>query len=150
MHFLGFYIRVYDDRPDLNTIKKNRFASEKIVVDYDRIADQVSWCSSDHVVIMTMGYQDDLTVFRQLMHKDLRYLGMLGSERKIEALFCQLAEEGITKEALQKFFIPVGLQIYSKTAEEIAVSIAAQMILEKNRAKRGGRTAPEAGQKMIS
>ena len=144
MHYLDFHVKVYDDRPDLSTIAENHFADESILVDYDRICDFMKASPSDHVVIMTVGYRDDLRVFRQLIGKEFFYLGMLGSESKIDALFERLSEEGIERSALSGYFIPVGLNIYSKTPKEIAVSIAAQIILEKNKHQSTGRKSKPA------
>jgi xanthine dehydrogenase accessory factor len=139
MRFLGFYVKIYDNRTGLNTMEENSFANEKLLVDYDKIGEVIVSDPNDFLVIMTMGYKDDLKVFRQLMKKDFCYLGMLGSEFKVETLKNELQGEGVDKKQFEKYFIPVGLNIYSKTPKEIAVSIAAQIILEKNRHLSSGR-----------
>ena len=59
---------------------------------------------------------------------------MMGSEHKIETLMNELKAEGVAEEALQKVFTPIGVNIYSKTTPEIAVSIAAEIIGMKNKA----------------
>ena len=143
MHFLGFYIKLYDDRSELNTIEQNSFADEKHLVDYESIAENINSCEEDFVVIMTIGYRTDKIVLKQLVNKEFFYLGLLGSEKKNEKLFTELIEEGISENKLAKIFAPVGMSIYSKTAKEIAVSIAAQIILEKNKDLPTGRTSIE-------
>jgi xanthine dehydrogenase accessory factor len=139
MRYLDFYVKIYDNRPGLNTLEANHFAHEKIIVSYDKIGEEISAAPGDFCVIMTMGYRDDLTVFKQLVHRKFFYFGMLGSESKIDTLFMQLEKEGFDSSDFSDYFIPVGLNIYSKTPKEIAVSIAAQIILQRNIALPTGR-----------
>ncbi|RYZ16204.1 MAG: hypothetical protein EOO16_26210 [Chitinophagaceae bacterium] len=140
MSLLGFYIRLYDNRPGLNTFLDNPFAHEKIVCDYENIDSLLEASENDFVVIMTFGYRDDKIVFRRLLHKRFYYLGMLGSDAKILTLMRELEAEGVSPDSWQHCFVPVGLPIYSKTAAEIAVSIAAEIIREKNRDLPTGRS----------
>jgi len=140
MHLLGFYIRLYDDRTELNTIGQNSFADEKHVVDYNTIGNTINIKEEDFVVIMTIGYRTDKIVLKQLLDKNCFYLGLLGSEKKNQKLFTALKQEGVDEKKLAKVFAPIGLNIYSKTTKEIAVSIAAQIILEKNKELPTGRT----------
>lgn len=135
MHFLGFYIKLYDDRPGLNTIAANSFASEKYIVNYENIADHLNDSADDYVVIMTIGYRTDKAVLKQLINRPFFYLGLLGSQHKIDTLFKELNDEGISQHVLNKVFSPVGLKIESKTTKEIAVSIAAEIIKQKNSVK---------------
>ena len=140
MHFLGFYIKLYDDRKELNTIEQNLFADEKYFIDYNTIGDNMTIDENDFVVIMTIGYRTDKLVLQQLLHKDFLYLGLLGSEKKNEKLFSELKAEGVSSDKLDKVFAPVGLNIFSKTTKEIAISIAAQIIFIKNKNLPTGRT----------
>lgn len=135
MHFLGFYIKLYDDRPELNTLAANSFANEKHIMNYDSIGKHFIDVENEYVVLMTIGYRTDKTVLKQLLKKPFFYLGLLGSQHKIETLFNELKTEGVTEELLNKVFSPIGLNINSKTAKEIAVSIAAEIIRQKNSAK---------------
>jgi xanthine dehydrogenase accessory factor len=139
MHFLGFYIKLYDDRHELNTIEQNLFADEKHFIDYNTIGDVMTIDSNDFVVIMTIGYRTDKLVLQQLLNKDFLYLGLLGSKKKNERLFLELKAGGVTGDKLDKVFAPVGIEIFSKTTKEIAVSIAAQIILIKNKNLPTGR-----------
>jgi xanthine dehydrogenase accessory factor len=141
MHFLGFYIKLYDDRAELNTIEQNSFADEKHFVDYGSIGENIHSAEDDFVVIMTIGYRTDKIVLKQLLNKKFFYLGLLGSEKKNERLFTELREESADEKKLSKVWAPVGLNIYSKTTKEIAVSIAAQIILVKNKDLPTGRAA---------
>ena len=142
MYFLGFYIKLYDDRRQLNTIEQNSFADEKHLVNYESMAENISSTEDDFVVIMTIGYRTDKIVLKQLLNKKFFYLGLLGSENKNEKLFTELKQEGVGESQLSRIFAPVGLNIYSKTTREIAVSIAAEIILKKNKDLPTGRTTP--------
>ena len=139
MHYLGFYIKLYDDRPELNTIVANSFADEKIIVDYEFIGKHVDKTENDFVVIATVGYRTDKVVLKQLINRSFRYLGLLGSDRKINQLMTEFKSDGIPAASLQHIHSPIGINIFSKTAKEIAVSIAAEIILEKNRHLPTGR-----------
>jgi len=139
MHYLGFYIKLYDDRPELNTIAANSFAHEKHIVNYDSIASHFVDVENDYAVIMTIGYRTDKTVLKQLMDKPFFYLGLLGSDHKIKILIQELETKGFSAQSLQNIHTPIGINIFSKTTKEIAVSIAAEIIREKNKDKPTGR-----------
>jgi xanthine dehydrogenase accessory factor len=140
MCFIGFYSKVYDDRPELNTILQNFFANEKIIVPgYEQLGAYITDCKNDYAVIMTMGYRTDKIALQQLLNKEFYYLGLMGSENKIDQLLNELKAEGASETALKKVFTPIGLNIYSKTTPEIAVSIAAEIIREKNKNLPTGR-----------
>ena len=143
LHILGFYIKLYDDRTELNTIEQNSFADEKKFIDYNTIGERMDTRGEDFVVLMTVGYRTDKIVLKQLLDKQFFYFGLLGSEKKNKKLFEELKQEGVDENRLAKIFAPIGLNIYSKTAKEIAISIAAQMIFEKNKNLSTGRTRPE-------
>ncbi len=129
---LGFYIKVFDNRENINTLKENTFADEKHVVDYKDVDALVPDGFNVYVVIVTFSHKSDLLVLRQMLNKKLKYLGMMGSAKKIETLFGKLKEEGISQEQLNRVYAPIGLSINSESPAEVAVSIAAQIISVKN------------------
>jgi xanthine dehydrogenase accessory factor len=86
------------------------------------------------VVVMTVGYQTDAAVIRKLIDKDFKYFGVLGSKAKMAALLRELKNDGFAAEKLNRIRTPVGIEINSRTPEEIAVSIAAEIIAVKNSA----------------
>ena len=133
MSKMDFCIRIFDDRPDLNTIGKNKFADEiSIVNSYQQIGELIPSGSNVYVVVMTLGYKSDEIVIRALLDKDLKYFGVLGSMAKMKTLLTSLAKDGVSKEKLARIHAPIGLSINSRTPEEIAVSIAAEIIAVKN------------------
>ena len=139
MHMLGFYVLVYDDRPGLNTLAENRFVDKKHLLSYEEIGGRLDAGGEDFVVIMTGGYPTHKLVWGQLLHRRFRYIGMLGSDEKIRQLYEELAGEGLDPAAWRHVHAPIGIPIYSKTAREIGISIAAEIIREKNRHLPGGR-----------
>ena len=130
---MDFHIRIFDDRPELNTIEKNRFADEiSIIDDYEQIGEMIPAGSNIYVVVMTLGYTSDEIVIRKLLDKDFKYFGVLGSKAKMATLLKQLTTDGFNATRLDRIHTPIGLAINSRSPEEIAVSIAAEIIAVKN------------------
>ena len=129
---LNFHVAVLDDRTRLATMAANTYAQEKQVVNYKSIGRHVEQGSQSYVVIMTFGHQADERVLKQLAGKKLRYLGLMGSSAKIAQIFTRLKKKGVSAASLKKVRAPVGLPIHSHTPEEIAISIAAEIIQIKN------------------
>jgi len=130
---MDFEISIFDDRPELNTLAKNEFADEITIIDgYDQIAHHTPNGPDVYVVVMTLGYASDAVVIRQLIDHDVKYLGVLGSKAKMATLMKELNEEGFAADKLARVHTPIGLAINSHTPEEIAVSIAAEIISIKN------------------
>lgn len=130
---LDFHVRILDDREELATMEANVFAQEKHVVSYRGLGRHVEEGERSYVVIMTYGHLADEKVLAQLAGLKLRYLGLLGSAAKNAQIFARLKKRGITAAMLKKIHAPVGLPIHSHTPEEIAVSIAAEIIQVKNK-----------------
>jgi xanthine dehydrogenase accessory factor len=136
MSKMDFHVSLFDDRPHLNTIEKNKAADEIKVIDrYEQIGKHIDSNDSAHIVVMTLGYKTDAVVIRQLINKEFKYFGVLGSEAKMATLFRELSDEGISKDRLDRIHTPIGMPINSHSPEEIAVSIAAEIIAVKNGAK---------------
>lgn len=129
---LDFAVKVYDDREGLNTMARNEFAAAVIVESYHHIMEHVPEGPDQYVVLMSFGYRTDKVILRQLLKCDFKYLGMLGSQKKVDTLFEELREEGILAELLDRVYAPIGVQIRSKTPAEIAVSILAEVIGVRN------------------
>lgn len=133
MRGMDFYIILYEEREGLNTVTQNEFAHEVIIVDdYTALGYHISSGPNQYVVIMTFGYRTDDIALRSLLDKTFSYMGVLGSKKKMEKLFADFRKDGIGESVLQRIHTPVGLAIKSETPEEIAVSIAAEIITVKN------------------
>ena len=129
---LGFYVVVFDNRENLNTLENNQTAHKKQVIDYNNIENYIEESSSSYVAIMTNKYTDDKLVLSKLLKNNYSFLGVLGSRAKLQTMWEVLQNKGFTQKELNKVHAPIGLSIKSETPEEIAVSIAAQIIQIKN------------------
>ncbi len=129
---LDFRVVVCDDRPGLNTMRENEWANEKHVTDYSRTAEIIEKSDNAYVVIMTIAHATDQLVLKQMLDKNPAYLGMIGSRNKVKKIFSALKQEGAADDQLQKVDSPMGIPINSETPSEIALSIAAKIIQEKN------------------
>lgn len=133
MRGMDFYITLYEERKGLNTVERNEFAHEIVLVDdYTGLGNLIPSGKNQYVVIMTFGYRTDDIALRSLLYKQFSYLGVLGSRKKMEKLLAGYKNEEINEGWLQRIHSPVGLDISSQTPEEIAVSIAAEIIQTKN------------------
>lgn len=130
---MDFQIHLFDDRLDLNTLQKNTFAHCIETANYATIGDKIPSGPDVYVVVMTVGYRTDAVVIRQLLDKNIRYLGVLGSASKMKTLLQLLENEGFNSDILRGIHTPIGVAINSRTPEEIAVSIAAEIIFIKNK-----------------
>jgi xanthine dehydrogenase accessory factor len=128
---LEFELTVLDDRADLPTLAANHFAhSRRHVESYATLA--VPPGPRRYVVVMTVGYRTDAVALRQLLGHHYAYLGVLGSATKVAELRRVLGEEGFLAADLARLRGPIGLQMNSRTPEEIAVSIAGELIAVRN------------------
>jgi len=132
---LGFRVVVLDDRPDLDTMERNEWAAERRVVDYATIRDAVPEGNRSYVCVMTFAHERDEDVLRALVGRPFRYLGMMGSPAKVASVFSHLSDSGIDSTALSKVRAPIGVPIESNTPEEIAVSVAAELVAVRNGAE---------------
>lgn len=132
MASLDFHVSIYDNRPHLHTMEINTYADQKNVVEYEEIGHLLRDKQEDYVVIVTFGYRTDKTVLASLIAHQFKFLGMMGSQTKITHLKKELLAEGISQHQLEQLHAPIGLPIDSKTTQEIAISIAAQLIAIKN------------------
>ena len=125
---LDFDVTVVDDRPDLVT--KERFPTADAVVccDLEHLADAVPVGSEDYVVVMTNGHSHDFAVQQQVLRGQYAYIGVVGSRSKTASVNQRLRAAGIGEEAIASVHTPIGTAIKAVTPEEIAVSIAGEMI----------------------
>ena len=131
---MDFHIALYDDRADLNTLAKNEYVHEKHIIEsYENINDYIPSGANHFVVVMTLGYKTDKIVITKLLDKNFKYFGVLGSRAKMATLLKDLRKEGVPEEKLNQIYTPIGLPINSRTPEEIAISIAAEIIAVKNK-----------------
>ncbi|WP_051718826.1 XdhC family protein [Hymenobacter sp. IS2118] len=130
---LDFELTVLDDRPGLPTLAANQAAHHRRVVSYEQAALEILPGPHQYVVVMTVGYRTDAEVLRHLLGRPYRYLGVMGSAAKVAELRRGLLVQGFSAAAVAQLRGPIGLPIGSQTPEEIAISIAAELIQERHR-----------------
>ena len=140
MALLDYHVIVYDDRENLSTIQQNTAADKTLTIDFNNALSIIDFSPLDTVVIVSTSYRTDKIILKQLYKEKFHYIGMMGSDHKIQQLYKELESEGIMAPDLEHIHAPIGVPIYSKTTMEIAVSIAGQIILEANRELPTGRS----------
>lgn len=131
----GFQTIVIDDRPDYASAKRFPEAVEIIADYFENAFVRVRPTESSYLVIVTRGHKEDYTVLRWAIRTPARYIGLIGSKRKIRTLYERLEEEGFEPEHFKRITAPIGLDIGAITAEEIAVSFVAEIIAVRRHAE---------------
>ncbi len=128
---LDFYIKVIDDREEF--VNRERFpdADELICDGFEQLETHLE--PNAYYVVVTRGHKDDFECVKTILSYPYQYLGMIGSKLKVKKTFENLKEAGVSEEKINTIFAPIGLPIQAVTPAEIAVSILAQIILEKNK-----------------
>ncbi len=125
---VGFKTVVIDDRPEFADSKNFPEAAEVHQYPFEGVLQRLAVNESSYLVIVTRGHIHDKTVLAQCLKTNARYIGMIGSRRKIAMVFERLQEEGLTKKDIDRVHAPIGVDIGAETPEEIAVSIVAELI----------------------
>jgi xanthine dehydrogenase accessory factor len=132
---LGFHITVLDDRVLYANRERFPEADEVLVGDMAETLGEIPITPFTYIVLITRGHQFDEPCLRAVIHSPAKYIGMIGSKRRVKACFIRFRdEEGIPEELLNRVYAPIGLDIGSETPEEIALSIISEMI----KVRRGG------------
>lgn len=131
---LGFSCIVYEDRDCFTDILLFPGAIKTVLGDFKRLSDNITVTKNDYVIIMTRGHQTDFELLEQTLRTPATYIGCIGSRHKIALTKQRLAEAGIPEEEYDKrVHSPIGLEIGAQTPEEIAISIAAELILHRSK-----------------
>ncbi len=138
--FAGWRVTVAEDRPELADPVRLPLAERTLVCDYGNLPENLGIDAATYVVICMRGHQHDALIAEQVSRRDTRYIGMLGSRRKVALTWKILASWGVPAERLALVHAPVGMAIGADTPEEIAISIVAEMIAVR-RAEGSGRRA---------
>jgi xanthine dehydrogenase accessory factor len=139
---LDFYTIVIDDR--ILYANRERFpaADEVLVGDMAQMLKEMTITPSCYIVLITRGHKYDEPCLREILHSKAKYIGMIGSRRRIKACFQRFRdEEKIAEEVIERVYAPIGLDIATETPAEIALSILAEVI----KVRRGGKAASLSG-----
>lgn len=137
---LGLRVTVLDDRPAFATRERFPSAAHVRVMDLADPFAGVPVHRGTHVVLVTRGHKYDYECLLRLLKGDdlPGYLGLIGSRRRIRATFVQLVQEGVARERIDLIRAPLGLDLGAQTPAEIAVAVAAELVM----LHRGGSGAP--------
>ncbi|MCC6485907.1 MAG: XdhC family protein [Candidatus Hydrogenedentes bacterium] len=128
-HRLGFAVVVVDDRPAFAEAALYPEGVRTICADIPAAVAGFPITPATYILIVTRGHRHDGVVLKACIHSSAAYIGMIGSRRKVHIIRKGFLEEGIATEAdFKRVYSPVGLDIGALTIEEIAVSIASQLV----------------------
>ena len=133
---LDFEVTVIDDRKDFANKQNIPDADQIIVKDIGEAVRETVKNPKTYIVIVTRGHNNDAEALRSCIGSDAAYIGMIGSKAKTAKIRQDfILNKWSDEDQWRRVFTPIGLEIGSKTVEEIAISIAAQLIMIKNKAK---------------
>lgn len=137
---LGYRVTVLDDRPDFATRERFPEADRLVQADFSDPFAEVVLHERSHLLLVTRGHKYDYECLIRALRADPApaYIGMIGSRRRVRATYVQLIAEGIDRTLIDRIHAPVGLDIGAETPEEIAVSVAAELVM----LNRGGSGVP--------
>ena len=125
---IDFEVVIFDNRPDYAKKEVFPLAADVIYGDFCNIKDYIEIDEKDYVVIMTPGHQSDYELLEQVLYTKATYVGCIGSRHKVAATTERLLNAGHTMENIRRIHSPIGIEIKAETPEEIAISIAAELI----------------------
>ena len=130
----GFSVSVVDDRETFANAERFPMAQE-IFASYEDAYEKIQPNASTYLVIVTRGHRDDMRVLAWAVRTDARYVGMIGSKRKVLSVYKALEAEGFSPEEFDRVYAPMGLEIGALSPEEIAISIVAELIAVRRNAE---------------
>ena len=134
---MGFEVTVIDDRSNFANRVRFSEADRIIVEDIEKAITEIAIGSSTHIVLVTRGHQMDQAALLKVIGSRAAYIGMIGSRRRVGAVFKYIKEQGITSDLIERVHAPIGIDIGAETPEEIAVAIMAEIV----KVHRRGRAA---------
>src|SRR5450755_1570601 len=124
----GFATVIIDDREAFANKERFPEADEVFAEEYESVFPKLPITSTSYLIIVTRGHRDDMRVLRWAVETPAKYVAMIGSKRKTISVVKELEKEGFAREAFERIFAPMGLDIGAESPEEIAVSVVAEMI----------------------
>ncbi|MEQ8788551.1 MAG: XdhC family protein [Pirellulaceae bacterium] len=130
---LDFDVCIVDDRQEFTSEVRFPRVQQRISGPIDRVLPELEITPDTYCLIVTRGHNHDEEALFHLIDRGARYVGLIGSRRKIRMIFDDLLNEGISRQSLAEVYAPLGIDIGSQTVPEIAVSICAELISHRNR-----------------
>jgi xanthine dehydrogenase accessory factor len=136
----GFSTAVIDNRESFANRDRFPEAAEIHAEEYEEVFPKLAINETSYVIIVTRGHRDDMRVLKLAIGTPARYIAMIGSKRKVLNVVRELEKEGIPRTAMERIFAPMGLAIGAISPEEIAISVAAEMIAVRRNASTNWRS----------
>jgi len=124
----GFSTSIIDNREAFANKERFPEAEATYAEEYEDVFPKLPVNSTSYIIIVTRGHRDDMRVLRWAVNTPAKYIAIIGSKRKTISVVHELEKEGIPREAFEKVFAPMGLEIGAELPEEIAISVVAEMI----------------------
>lgn len=134
---LDFHVAVVDDRASFANTERFPTTDRILVGDFEPALKSFTITPDTYVVLITRGHQHDVVSLKQVIDSPARYIGMIGSRRRVFAVFKLLHDEGMPIEKLARVHAPIGVDLGAETPAEIALSIIAEVV----KVMRGGNAA---------
>jgi len=125
----GFRTTIIDDRKEYANAARFPEASETLAVEFYEAFERITIKPSTYILIVTRGHRSDEDMLERAVQSPARYIGMIGSKKKVLTTYEHLVQKGISADSLRRVHAPMGLDIGAVTAEEIAISIVAEIVL---------------------
>jgi xanthine dehydrogenase accessory factor len=124
----GFSTSIVDNREAFANPERFPEADATYAEEYEDVFPKLPVTASSYLIIVTRGHRDDMRVLRWAVTTQARYIAMIGSKRKTISVIHELEHEGFPRDAFERIFAPMGLEIGAQSPEEIAISVVAEMI----------------------
>jgi xanthine dehydrogenase accessory factor len=144
LNIAGFLTTVIDDRETFANRERFPDADEVFSGEYEALFPSLTVHDSSYIVIVTRGHRDDMRVLRWAVSTNACYISMIGSRRKVINVVKELETEGVSRERMERIYAPMGLEIGAISPEEIAISVAAEMIALRRNAPGNWRSASKS------
>lgn len=128
---LDFYCVVVDDREDFLSKEAFPTANELILTDFDKINEKIKIMEEDYAVVITRSHEFDYILQKQLLATPIYYIGVMGSKNKTATQKSMLEKDGFSKEDIGRINMPIGIDIKAETLNELAISIAGELIRKR-------------------
>jgi xanthine dehydrogenase accessory factor len=132
----GFAVGVIDDREAFANLQRFPMAQE-VFTCYENAFEKIRPHGATYLVIVTRGHKEDMRVLAWAVRTEARYVGMIGSKRKVLSVYKALEQEGYRPEEFERVYAPMGLEIGALSPEEIAISIVAELVAVRRNAQNG-------------
>src|SRR6202166_4886852 len=132
----GFGIAVVDDREAFANLQRFPMA-QAVHTSYAEAFEKIRPNASSYLIIVTRGHKEDMRVLGWAVRTEARYVGMIGSKRKVLSVYKALENDGYRPEEFQRVYAPMGIEIGAVAPEEIAISIVAELIAIRRNAESG-------------